>query len=787
MVRLRIFFAALAWAALAASGAPGQGLSTAADLAQEQNARRTRLAAVESAIEADAPSAEEAASYREELRALRLQANGLAVRLSSARDEAARALEALGPVPGDGAPPEPSAIAAERAALAARRSDLDAAARLADLNSAMATQLIDRIAELRRERFWARALVRDASPFRAATWTNAARALRSELAAEYAAFEAWRRARVAAGAGWSTILVLLAAAVAAFLVSGPVRRRLRDGMFEALGGRGGADAPHRLAGVVAGVQTLGHVAAASASAAIVFAALVSQGVDGAPGSLLMVVTTAILFVAVADGAARGVLAPLRPAWRVAELHDRAARRVWRLTVGLAATAATAWMLDGAGRAFGAERDYFAALGLVVGAVGGGVLFLLARKSTWRGRDATEGASPPTRRRIRLALGLAALVALAAALAGYAELARLVVERAAIAVALALGVFALRVFAHGIAFGVILSRFRSGALRDDETVSFWIRAVIDLVLIMLVAPAALLIIGVDANDITDFLARAVVGVRVGSLTISLADIAVGVAAFFGMLVATRFVQRGLAESVLPRTRVDVGVRNSVVAIFGYAGLVIAFFVGLAAAGVNLTNFAIIAGALSVGVGFGLQGFVSNFVSGLTVLIERPVKIGDWVRTPSGEGYVRKIGIRATEIETFERASIIVPNSELVTSTVTNLTLRDAIGRVTIPVGVSYDADPDLVHRLMTEVVTSHPEALKTPAPFVYWKDFGDSALLFEARMFVTDISRTLAVQNELRFAIWRALKEHGIEIPFPQRVVHLAHGATAAEPHDEEPS
>src|SRR5690606_19694058 len=136
------------------------------------------------------------------------------------------------------------------------------------------------------------------------------------------------------------------------------------------------------------------------------------------------------------------------------------------------------------------------------------------------------------------------------------------------------------------------------------------------------------------------------------------------------------------------------------------------------------------------------------------------------------------MRATEIETFDRATIIVPNAELVTGAVMNWTHKDRMGRASVAVGVGYDSDPELVLRLLLEVVTSHPEALKDPAPYVVWKDFGDSALIFEAGLHLRDVSRTVAVKTDLRLAIWRAFKQHGIEIPFPQRVVHMARSGPA---------
>lgn len=230
--------------------------------------------------------------------------------------------------------------------------------------------------------------------------------------------------------------------------------------------------------------------------------------------------------------------------------------------------------------------------------------------------------------------------------------------------------------------------------------------------------------------------------------------------------------------------DAGVQNSLVTLFGYVGLVFAAAMALSIAGVDLSNLALIAGALSVGIGFGLQSVVNNFVSGLILLFERPIKVGDWIITPSGEGIVKKISVRSTEIETFDRSSIIVPNSELVAQTVTNWTHKNNMGRVRIPVGVAYGADPERVRDILMKCADENPLVVRYPEPFVSWEGFGASSLDFELRCFLSDIGRGLQVRTELRYAIFKAFKENGIEIPFPQQDIHVR---SWPEKHIPEPS
>jgi small-conductance mechanosensitive channel len=190
------------------------------------------------------------------------------------------------------------------------------------------------------------------------------------------------------------------------------------------------------------------------------------------------------------------------------------------------------------------------------------------------------------------------------------------------------------------------------------------------------------------------------------------------------------------------------------------------------GLDLSNLALIAGALSVGIGFGLQNVVNNFVSGLILLVERPIKVGDWVLVGGHEGFVKQIKVRATEIETFQRASVIIPNSEFISNAVTNLTHKDSFGRVDVSIGVAYGSDVNQVMEVLKKCLRENSSILEFPEPFVLFQGFGDSSLDFETRAYIPEVSRIFRVSSEVRVAIYTALAEAGIEIPFPQRDVHI---------------
>jgi len=246
--------------------------------------------------------------------------------------------------------------------------------------------------------------------------------------------------------------------------------------------------------------------------------------------------------------------------------------------------------------------------------------------------------------------------------------------------------------------------------------------------------------------------------------------------FGLIVfSAGWVRNQLETNWLPKTSMERGGREAVVTITGYVMFVIAALVALSVAGFDFSNIAIIAGALSVGIGFGLQNIVNNFVSGLILLFERPIRKGDWIQVGTTEGYVQDIRIRSTRIQTFDRSDVIVPNSELISNQVTNFMLGDVRGRAIVSVGVAYGSDVDKVRYVLMQVAEQNDLVVKdgtSPQPAVLFRGFGDSSLNFELRVHLYDVDRRLTTISDLNFAIDKAFREEGIEIPFPQRDVHV---------------
>ncbi len=240
--------------------------------------------------------------------------------------------------------------------------------------------------------------------------------------------------------------------------------------------------------------------------------------------------------------------------------------------------------------------------------------------------------------------------------------------------------------------------------------------------------------------------------------------------FALSTSLRFLLR---EEVLKRMHLKRGIPELISTTLHYLLLLLVFLSAINAGGVALNKFTVITGALGVGVGFGLQNIINNFVSGLILQFERPIRVGDVVEIQAGlTGTVTRIGIRASTVQTFQGAEIIIPNATFISSNVTNWTLSEARRRVDLPVGVAYGTDPKLVKQLLEQPAVQHPDVLTSPEPAVVFKEFGESALNFELQFWVMQESNVTKVKSEVALEVMRLLAEAGIEIPFPQRDLHL---------------
>jgi small-conductance mechanosensitive channel len=247
------------------------------------------------------------------------------------------------------------------------------------------------------------------------------------------------------------------------------------------------------------------------------------------------------------------------------------------------------------------------------------------------------------------------------------------------------------------------------------------------------------------------------------------------ALYFLFVISRAIQDFLQDVIVPRTKADPNVVNAALTIGRYLVIGGAIVIVAAALGADLTTLALISGGLSVGIGFGLQEIVANFISGVVLLFEQSLRPGDVVSVENEMGTVKTLGIRATTVRTLDNVEVVVPNQAFLTSAVTTYTKTDRVVRVKIPVGVSYNSDPDQVHEILLAVARQDPLVQEEPEPVVRFIGFGDSSIDFRLDVWIDDPMLMLRIKSDLHFKIWQAFAEHNVEIPFPQRDLHLRSG------------
>ncbi len=706
--------------------------------------------------------------------------------------EADARLAQLGPPPSANQPPEAAETTAARKTLQRTREAVDGEVKQARLLSVVAEQTSSDITSQLKSNFetklWTRShSIVDPDLFGALADVYPKLAARAVDVVENGAGAIARAARTP-----SRALTMALGAVAALFLLGPARL-LSDRMGYAWAARAGApDTRLRRSGLAVWLVLVAAFTPLLAGFAL-RTALAAAGVDEPDfDALLVTLIRVIALASLIEGVGRALLSPGKPSWRLAPIPDNVVSRLAPfpaligIATGLAALSARLDVALGSGLVtlVAGQRLTVTLQILAVGAA----LATLTRAGR-QSAAAVEPGAPAHLDQARLPWVLAALaawLALAGALiavaTGYLALSAYLM-RELIWIAIVLVLLFISVLFVDDLFPAFLSLKSSAGrtLRNatgvgEETlehVSVLLSGVARVALFLTAWSAILLPLGATPSDILARISSTQSEFKLGQVTISPGAVAGAIALFLIGLGVTRAVRGWLEVRYLPKTRMDVGVRTSLSALFSYVGGAIAVLLAFAYLGLSFTQITLFASALSVGIGFGLQSIIGNFVSGLILLVERPVKVGDWVAIGDLEGDVKAINIRATEIDMWDRSKLVVPNSELVSKTVRNVTHAGAIGRVRIVLRLDGGVDPGAARDLVLGHLKAHPKILAAPAPAVFFTDVRDGGLEFTAIAFVPSPRDAFGAKSELLFKIVPDLQAKGMRLLNANTVVSLA--------------
>ncbi|MFO0993478.1 MAG: DUF3772 domain-containing protein [Hyphomicrobiales bacterium] len=766
---------ALVWLAvqITAAGAVDAGLTGQAERAAEN--LRTELTQIQRELGLPTLSDEQLSQHRGSIETIRTGALEQALALADPIAEIKAQLGKLGPAPAQGQT-ETEAIAGQRKDLTDTLQRLEGAKKQLEVISVEAEQAGARAAALQKDRFFSRIFEPGRSVFNPDLWADAAAGANQFVQRLTALLQAWWNA-VSADARLSILLLIPAIFAGAFVAYEVGARWLRR-RFMAGNGDKGPDDLARLWRVVRGT-----VLTAAAIFVVIFAVWSTIGIAGISTprfDMLLRAIAKVAFETIVMGVfARRVASPSDPAWRLIDVDDKAASRFVTLVTAIAFVTSVQEALSTVAANLFLPLDYSVGQSTLATIV----LILLLGLLLVALRQSNAGPEKGGRRFYfgwtvqfaPLAWGIIA-IALIALAAGYLALGQFLVTQLFETARLIACLYLL----HRLAEAAITKSFdpqtRPGIFmrevtglgeRGIERFGTALRTIADIVLVVIGLPAILIQLTLTWIDLRSLGNTLLFGFHLGDVTISPATLLLALAVLGGGILLTKVAVGWFNNRILEHSRLDKGVQDSLRKAGSYAGYIAAAGFALNVAGLDFSNIAIIAGALGVGIGFGLQSIVNNFISGLILLAERPIRVGDWVSLPAGEGLVKRINVRATEIETFDSCTIIVPNSDLITKPVNNWTHDDTLGRFTVSVGVAYNSDVEHIRNIMLDIAKAHRKVLTYPEPTALLTNFALNSMTFELRGHVADIFEAAVVASDIRLALVKTFHEKGIIMPVPQ--------------------
>lgn len=708
----------------------------------------------------------------------------------------------LGPVAPGG--DEGSDIKQQRKELDQRHNDLDSAIKRGKLLSVEAAQTSDSIEKMRTQQFNEQIASKAASPLSPALWQQFARQLPADLLRIQALARQGRASLDAAIAknGWSTPLWGLALAL--FLLF-PLRMGLRH-----LGRRYAAsdrapDGRLRRTGLAVWLLLVGTLLPGLASLVLVEALRSVDAIAPRLQSVADAFVKASFVAAFFLSISACLLVPRRPSWRLLSIDDLAAPALVRYAWGAAALAWSAMLLNAIDVAARTSAVSTVALdGLIaltyVGLIMASLVTLNRQRHRAQGipKDG-DGAHPPeaghpVQRSGWLTLAwlgghLTVLTAWIATLLGYLNFSVFVTTQLVWMTVVVLATSLLMKFADDFFLWFFSPDSRTGrgfqlatrlSTARVEQIGVLLSALVRICLLLLGAAGVTATFG-NSSILLGWFDTLSGGLTIGGAVLKPIAVVRAVIVLVAGLTLFRTLQHWLVETYLPKTELDIGARNSISTVARYVGIILSALWTLAALGLGFEKLALLASALSVGIGFGLQAITQNFVSGLILLAERPVKLGDRVRIGDMEGNINRISVRATEIQTDDKATLIVPNSELITKAVRNITMDNALGRIAMPFAVPLSTDIVQLKELVLDIYAQHEAVLKDPAPSMYVDSLGGSTINITSFGYVSSPRNVYGTRSDLLFALLQRTAAQGIALVSPTdiRVIQAPPPAAAA--------